>query len=86
MNTFKDHLNNLFLNLKVKITLGHPDNDQHIIGTVVGFDYVEIYPVGVETYILLTDVTTNSEWLQDVVKEGKFNRHYLRFDDEIEII
>ena len=87
--TFKEMLESYLVGKRVRIVLGHVDNNQSIDGDVVGFDKGD-KSFGSddrhEIYILLENVTTNSKWLEDRAKDGSFNRHYLRLDDRIVIV
>jgi len=87
--TFKEMLESFLVGKRVRIVLGHVENDQWIEGDVTGFDKGNNSfnsDDRHEIYILLENVTTNSKWLEDRAKDGSFNRHYLRLDDRIVIV
>ncbi len=86
MKTVKEHLEDKFLNQRVKIILGHPSNDQHITAIVTGFESGKPPFEEGKVFILLRDVVGNSKSLDPQVKAGSYNKHYFRLNDEIEIL
>lgn len=89
MSTLKEFLEESFVGRKVKITIGHPANNQHIVATCVGFkdgsgegspDWRD------KMFILLKDITTNDHWLETPIEAGNYNKHYFRLDTEITIL
>lgn len=87
--TFKEMLESYLVGKRVRIVLGHVDNNQSIDGDVVGFDKGDKSfdsDDRHEIYILLENVTSDSKHLEYSIETGRFNRHYLRLDDRITII
>lgn len=90
MQTVKQILEEIYSGKMVKITIGHTDNNQHIIAKCVGF--VDGYGGGngvdwrEQFFILLKEVTSNSEWLKYPIESGQFDKHYFRLDTEIELL
>jgi len=94
MQTVKQILEEMFLGKKVKITIGHPSNNQHVIATVIGFESNTEQPMGNDgtrgIFILLKDIigfeADYSQSVKNMIKSGRFNRHYFRLDTEIELL
>lgn len=91
MQTLKQVLENLYLNKKVKITIGHPSNDQHITATCIGFkdgygDGTSSFDWRDKIYILLDDIKSDDKWLKYPIESGQFDKHYFRLDTEIELL
>ncbi len=83
--TIKKHLDTLFTGKKVKIIIGHPSNDTHIIGTVVGFTE-KLTPTKNSILILLKDVITNKKQYEDYCANGRFNEIRIDLDTDIELL
>jgi hypothetical protein len=94
MQTVKQILEEMFLGKKVKITIGHPSNKQYIIATVLGFESNSNQPMGDDgtrgMFILLKDIigleADYSQSVKNMIKSGRFNRHYFRLDTEIVVL
>jgi hypothetical protein len=81
MKTVKEVLEEIYLSKRVKITIGHKNNNQYIIGTVLSFDG----DLSGKFFILLGDITGTPEQ-KHMIEEGLYNRHYFRFNTEIGIL
>lgn len=87
--TFKEMLESFLVGKRVRIVLGHVDNNEWIEGDVTGFDKGDTSfgsDDRYEIYILLENITSNNRWLDHRIETGGFNRHYLRLDDRITIV
>ena len=85
----KELLENNYLNKRVSIVMGHPNNNQHIIATVIG--YKDGYGKGEiswrdKFFICLKDISTNHYSLEYGIKMGQYDEHYFRLDTDITII
>ena len=93
MKTFKQILEEMYVCKRVKITIGHPSNYQHIVAKVVDIEHGSggSYEENLGTIILiLKDIEVfdpaYSQSLRHMMIRGLFDKHQLRLDTEISIL
>jgi hypothetical protein len=83
--TLAQALSTFYEGQRVRIVLGHPANNQYIEGDVRGFEGKGAYPA-LELYILLENIKSNTHWLDDVIAEGRYSKHQICPNHQIEVV
>jgi len=87
--TWLEFFSSMFEGRRVRIVLGHPDDNNYIEGDVRGFDNGTKYHGKELFYILLENVSCNNEYQQyapSYTTMGHYDKHLLDPLDRIEII